>query len=86
MTQLQYSGSSKPKPDLFYGLDGTEEIDGRIFASQFKDDDVRRVLIVADDYSPFEKELPILAEGLLEDAQIRLSKVGYLKKYKEFAE
>lgn len=88
LTQIQYSqpGSKRPTPDLFYGLNGTEDIDGRIFASHFKDDELRRVLIVADDFAQFEKELPLLADGLLEESKIRLSKVGFLKKYKEFAE
>jgi len=44
------------------------------------------VLIIADDFAQFEKELPLLADGLLEESKIRLSKVGFLKKYKEFAE
>ena len=43
-------------------------------------------MIIADDFAQFEKELPLLADGLLEESKIRLSKVGYLKKYQEFAE
>ena len=44
------------------------------------------MLIIADDFAQFENELPLLADGLLEESKIRLSKVGFLKKYKEFAE
>lgn len=85
-------GSKADPVGILTGVDG-DVLDGRIFASQFKEDDVRRVLIVLPDTDKalmkqmedqLNAELPVLAEGIIQHGKDRLSKAFYLKEYGEF--
>ena len=67
-------------------------VDGRVFASEYKQDDLKRVLMIlpedAQNIKQLETmvstELPPLGDEILKIAQQRLSKVFYLKEFTAF--
>lgn len=67
-------------------------VDGKPFASEYKQDDLKRILMVFPEDSSVIKqletmmngELPVLCDELLKVTQERLSKVFYLKEFSAF--
>lgn len=67
-------------------------VDGRAFASEYKQDDLKRILMIFPENAQKIKELetmisvelPVLGEDILKIAHQRLSKVFYLKEFSAF--